>query len=500
MRTRIPRLAILFILVPLTAQAETGDPSYASITDTTVHWPSWDQFVRVLTLRDHNTRVVVVGTTLLGLTSGMIGTFMLLRKRALMGDALSHATLPGIGIAFIVMTAWGGSGKALPGLLLGAAISGAVGVGCMLLIRSLTRIKEDAALAIVLSVFFGLGVSIFGIIQKMNTGHAAGLQSFIYGKTASMLAADAMLIGAVAIFVAAACALLFKEFAAVCFDQEYIGTQGWPVMWIDVAMLGLVVLVTVIGLQAVGLILMIAMLVIPPAAARFWTHHLLTTVLVAALIGAVSGMVGAGLSALIPRLPAGAIIVLTAASLFGISFIFGSARGVLIRGMDHFRVNRNVARQHLLRALFEWCEPVPETGGERNFAGGSSGVMPFERLLAARSWSPVRLRRVLARTRKGGLVRPVGDRSYALTDEGMSAARRVVRNHRLWELYLITHADIAPSHVDRDADQLEHVLGDAMVEKLEGLLAAKQLPPALPPSPHRLAFKSGGGSPKSEQR
>ena len=149
MRTRIPHLALLFILVPLTAQAETGDTSYASITDTTVHWPSWDQFVRVLTLRDHNTRVVVVGTTLLGLTSGMIGTFMLLRKRALMGDALSHATLPGIGIAFIVMTACGGSGKALPGLLLGAAISGAV-----------------------------------------------------------------------AIFVAAACALLFKEFAAVCFDQE----------------------------------------------------------------------------------------------------------------------------------------------------------------------------------------------------------------------------------------------------------------------------------------
>ena len=146
MRTRIPHLALLFILVPLTAQAETGDPSYqpvekresavldvaslllgdaehritpptrgdatvfqraayGSITDTTVHWPSWDQFVRVLTLRDHNARVVVLGTTLLGLTSGMIGTFMLLRKRALMGDALSHATLPGIGIAFIVMTA-----------------------------------------------------------------------------------------------------------------------------------------------------------------------------------------------------------------------------------------------------------------------------------------------------------------------------------------------------------------------------------------------------------
>ncbi len=491
-RTRLWLVAVLIGALPALAVGAAQGPTHGSITDTSVRWPGWDELARVLTLRDHNTRVVVLGTTLLGLAAGMIGTFMLLRKRALMGDALSHATLPGIGIAFIVMVAMGGTGKYLPGLLLGAALSGAVGVGCVLLIRTLTRIKEDAALAIVLSVFFGIGVSILGIIQKMDTGHAAGLQSFIYGKTASMLTSDAKLIGVVAVMVAIFCALLFKEFAAICFDQEYAGSQGWPVLWLDVVMLSLLIIVTVVGLQAVGLILMIAMLVIPPAAARFWTNHLPTMVLFSAAIGAVSGMVGVGLSALIPRLPAGAIIVLAAACLFAISFVFGSARGLLVRIADHLRVSRKVGNQDLLRALFEWREPALVASAEEFPVNRLSTAMPFERLLSARSWSARRVRRLLARAHKRGLVQSDGDRGYALTAVGFSAARRVVRNHRLWKLYLINYADVAPNHVDRDADQLEHVLGDTIVRKLGALLAAEH--PHLVDTPGRHPPGLAGGA------
>ena len=144
-----------------------------SITDTAIRWPGWDQLLRVATLQDPNTRVVVTGTMLLGLAAGIVGTYMLLRRRALVGDALSHATLPGIRIAFMVMVAGGGAGKFLPGLLLGAAATGLLGVGAIIVITRLTRIKEDAALGIVLSVSFGLGISILGIIQKMDTGSAA---------------------------------------------------------------------------------------------------------------------------------------------------------------------------------------------------------------------------------------------------------------------------------------------------------------------------------------
>ena len=439
-----------------------------------IEWPEWDQVTRVLMLRDHNTRVVVLGTMLLGLAAGLIGTFMLLRKRALMADALSHATLPGIGVAFIVMAAAGGDGKYLPGLLAGALISGVLGVGCILLIRGLTRLKEDAALGVVLSVFFGLGIALLGMIQKMGTGHAAGLESFIYGKTASMLTSDATMIAMVAGVVAIGCALLLKEFALLCFDQGYARSQGWPVVLLDVVMMSLVVAVTVIGLQAVGLILIIALLVIPPAAARFWTDHLFRMLLVAAAIGAVSALVGALLSALAKGLPAGPTIVVVAGMAFLFSMIMGPTRGLLVRWRERRRLGLKVARQHLLRAMFESTEPAPaETAG-----------IPFERLLEQRSWSVRQLHGELAAAGRAGLARAVAAGQWQLTEAGLAEARRLVRNHRLWELYLITHADIAPSHVDRDADQLEHVLGPDMVHQLEELLATEQPARAVPPSPH----------------
>ena len=474
---------VCWCAVSAPAMAQQGD---RSITDNSVEFPGWNAIWNVLTLRDYNTRVVVFGTAALGVAAGMIGTFMLLRKRALLGDALSHATLPGLGLAFIIMAQAGGSGKSLPGLLVGATISGLIGVGCILLIRSYTRIKEDAALGIVLSVFFGLGVAILGVIQNMGTGSAAGLESFIYGKTASMLRADALVIAATAVLVALSCAILFKEFSLLCFDQGYARTQGWPVMGLDLVMMTFVTAVTVIGLQAVGLILVIALLIIPPAAARFWTERLSVMFFLSAAIGGISGMFGAAVSALVPRMPAGAIIVVTASGVFLISLLFGTARGVLARVAERVGLNRRVARQHLLRGIYE----LVEDGGEEALEQKS---VPLEMLLRERSWTLAQLRRLLGRYERDGLVIR-RDGRIGLTSAGLSEARRLVRNHRLWEIYLITHADIAPSHVDRDADTLEHVLGREMVAKLEGLLAHQDVPQAVPVSPHTLGAVRGGAA------
>ncbi len=466
-------------------------PAFAggSLTDTSIHRPAWPELWRLVTLHDYNTRVVVLGVTILGIAAGLVGTFMLLRKRALMGDALSHATLPGIGLAFIVMSAMGFSGRSLPGLLLGATLSGSLGIGGVLFIRRFSRLKEDAALGIVLSVSFGLGVAVLGIIQKMDTGNAAGLESFIYGKTASMLRSDATLIAGAAGVIVLACLVLFKEFAVLCFDQDFAGTQGWPLLALDAVMMALVVIVTVIGLQAVGLILMVALLVIPPAAARFWTNHLGTLLLISAAIGAVSGYFGAGLSAVLPRLPAGAIIVVVASFLFGISLLFGTARGVVLRWTRHLQLQNRITRQHLLRALFEDVEPQLDFVAPSSEAAVSAS---FETLRGKRSWSARALRRGLRSAVRDGFVQFDRRDGCRLTPAGFREARKVVRNHRLWELFLITHADIAPSHVDRDADQLEHVLAPDMVERLESLLAAQDLHEGVPASPHALPASRPG--------
>lgn len=450
----------------------------------------WSALWNVLTLRDYNTRVVALGAGCLGLASGAVGAFVLLRKRSLLGDALSHATLPGIALAFLLMSAAGGAGKSLPGLLLGATVSGIVGVLCILLIVHHTRIKQDAAIGIVLSVFFGLGVVLLSIIQKLGAGHAAGLSSFIYGRAASMLAGDALLIAVGGAIAALACLLLFKEFTLLCFDPAFGGAQGWPVALLDVALMALVVGVTVIGLQAVGLIMMVALLVIPPAAARFWTERLAVMVVVAALCGAVSGWIGALLSAVVPRLPSGAVIVLVASAIFAFSMLFGPARGVLARALAQARLSARVTRQHLLRALYEHCVPngaAPLAAGfDPHSAPPSAGTAAFGDLLAERSWSARRLAAELRRARHEGLVRRASGERYALTSAGLQAAWRVTRNHRLWELFLIRYADIAPSHVDRDADEVEHVLSREMLSEIEALLAQDAPDLLAPPSPHRL--------------
>jgi len=429
------------------------------------------ELLQILTLQSHNTRVVVLGVTALGLAAGIIGSFMLLRKRALVGDALSHATYPGIGAAFMIMAAFGHDAKNLAGLLLGATIAGLLGVGSILAIRKFTRLKEDAALGIVLSTFFGLGVYFDGIIQNMSGPSAAGLSSFITGKTASMISSEAMTIALVGSGVAIVCVLLFKEFKMLCFDQDFASTQGWPVVLLDLLLMGLVTAVTIVGLQAVGLVLVIALLIIPAAAARFWTERLDAMMILAALIGAVSGYIGAALSAVFHNLPAGAVIVLTASALFLVSMFFGRARGVLRRMVDHYQLSRRVGSQHLLRAMFELTED------------SNRPTATVEQLLEKRAWSRLMLARFLTVALRDGLVVESAKHQWRLTNEGLAEARRITRNHRLWEIYLMTHADVAANHVDRDADAIEHVLGRPMVEELEAALAT-QTEPNVPRSPH----------------
>ena len=431
-----------------------------------------DRWLRVLSLRDHNTRVVLLGATLLGLAAGVVGSFTLLRKRALVGDALSHATFPGIGGAFLLGTALGHSEKSLPLLLAGAAASGVLGVGVLLVLRRYTRLKEDAALGVVLSVFFGGGLAVLGLVQQSGAGSAAGLGSFIYGKTASMVPDDVRLIGWCGLAAVVVCGLLFKEFELLCFDQQYAATQGWPVPVLDAALMALVVLVTVTGLQAVGLILVIALLITPAAAARFWTDRLLPMTVLAGLLGAGSALTGAAASAVFSKLPSGAVIVLAAAAVFAASMALGTARGVVPRAVRAWRSRRTIGRQHLLRALYELAEA--------DDAAPLGRGVSFDTLSAERSWSPARLRRLAASARRAGLIEQNGGR-WTLTDAGLADAARLVRNHRLWELYLIHHADVAPGQVDRDADRVEHVLGPEMVAELEALLAAEG---GMPPNPH----------------
>jgi manganese/zinc/iron transport system permease protein len=431
-----------------------GAASLARVVDA---WPTWGEAVSVLTFRaGYNTSVVVLATTLLGVAAGIVGVFALLRKRSLMADALSHATLPGIGLAFVVVTAMGGPGRSLPVLLAGATVTGVLGVWCIQWLLRHTRLGEDASIGLILSVFFGAGAVILSVIQTLSTGNAAGLTHFIYGQAAAMSATDAWLMGGIAGLAVLAAALLSKEFALVSFNDAFAEVDGWPVSRIDLLMMALVVMVTVAGLQAVGLILVVAMLIVPAVAARFWTDRLWVFIVLAAGIGGLSGYLGATVSALLPRKPAGAVIVLTAGAIFAASMVVAPRRGVAAAAWRRVRVRLGIATDHLVEMAYL-------SGRSRVDA---ESLKTLKRRRAWRAWLTAMVR---LQVRRRGLGRLSRD-EFIASDAGVARGRQVARNHRLWEQYLISYADIAPSHLDWTVDQVEHVLSEGLVAELEAAL------------------------------
>jgi len=422
----------------------------------------------------YNTLIVLAGTSLLGIVAGVLGSYMVLRRRALLGDALSHAAYPGLGLAFLIT-----GQRHFGGLLTGAFATALIGSWTVGAIRRHTRVKEDAAIGIVLSVFFGLGVVVSRIVQNTTTtGSKAGLDSFIFGKSSGMVAADVRAILLVGVVVLAATLLLAKEFRLLAFDPDFGRVQGWPILLLDIIMMSLVCVTTIVGLPAVGVVLMAALLIIPGAAARFWTDRLGRMLWLAGLFGGVAGACGTLASAWAPsNVGAGPVIILTAAGCFLFSMLAAPRRGAVARVLRHVALARRVAMQNLLRTLYElsepaWPDPAPLRPGD---------------LTAARSWSAAQARRLLRRAAARGWVEPSGD-GWRLTGAGWQRAAEVTRAHRLWEIFLIEEAQVAPTLVDRDAEQVEHVLEPATVRHLEQRLAELGLvPQGLGAAPRRHA-------------
>ncbi|MEO0482378.1 MAG: iron chelate uptake ABC transporter family permease subunit [Planctomycetota bacterium] len=436
-------------------------PAEASLNHVHDRAPAFAEVFETLTFRaGFNTNIVIGGATLLGLAAGVIGVFVLMRKRSLVTDALSHATLPGIGLAFLVAVWFGFDGRTLPVLLLGATVTGVIGVLCIQVLLRLPRLHEDAAIGIVLSVFFGAGVVVLSYVQKNAPEGSAGLNTFIYGQAAAMRPPDVLLMAMIAVVAIITTLLFYKEFAVVCFDSPFARVTGWPVSLIDLVMMALVVAVTVAGLQAVGLILVVAMLIIPPVAARFWTDRLWLIVILAGVIGALSGYFGSVLSALLPRKPAGAVIVLTCGGLFLISMLCAPARGVLAVAYRRLRLHLRIAADHVLEAAHK-----------RDVR--SIQRAEWSELARRQGWSVVFAHSVAWWLRKAGYVQRAEQRSIDFTETGLARGARVSRNHDLWEQYLTTYADIAPSHVDWSVDQVEHVLSEPLIAELEHALAQR---------------------------
>lgn len=397
----------------------------------------------------YNASVVVLGCAAFGLAAGSLGCFVLLRGRALVADAAAHATLPGIALAFILAALLGGDVRSLPLLLAGGAASAGLGV---LAIGALTRggrLRDDAAMALVLSIGFGLGVVLLSVVQSLPVGGQAGLKGFILGQAAGMSAFDAQLIGGLALLAVLAVTVLFRPLAALCFDREFAAAVGLPVRLLDLALMGLMLAVTVAGLRAVGLVLVVGLMVIPAATARLLTERLQAMVPLAALLGAFAAWLGASLSATLPGLPTGATIVLVACALFLLALVVAPRRGVLAFAWRQARLSLLTARDHALRSAMATQElATQESGAPGRMArwaaiGRSAGWSAWQRALL-----PWWLRRA------GLATVETTDDTIALTPAGLALAAELTRRHRHWEQALPSAGGLPPGIARREAEEM----------------------------------------------
>ena len=419
-----------------------------------------------------NVRLILAGCMLLGLSAGVLGCFAVLRKRALLGDALAHAALPGVCVAFLLT----GTKDPLV-ILIGAVVSCWTGAICIELITRYTRVKEDSALGIVLSVFFGLGILLLTYIQRTGNAAQAGLDKFLFGQASAMLDRDVWMLVIMSTIMLATVVIAYKEFKIISFDPDFAVALGMPARFIETALATLIVLAVAIGLQAVGVVLMAAMLVTPAAAARFWTNRLGVMLVLSGLFGAISGAAGTYISYLGPRMPTGPWMVVSVTMLFVFSLLFAPERGMLARLLRLRRFRRRTAEENVMRTLYV----LGEREGQIDTPRALADIMKF------RAMKPRGLDRTLERLAKRNYVRETSEGYFALTQDGIDRAARVTRLHRLWELYLTNKLEIAPDHVHDDAEEIEHIITPELEARLVAALGdpeddphARKIPAAVP--------------------
>lgn len=418
-------------------------------------------FVEFFSFADPNIRYVVFGSVLLTASSAVVGTFTFLNKRSLIGDAIAHAVLPGICLGFIVA----GTKNPLV-LIIGAFITGWLSLVVVEYVTRKTRIKEDTAIGLVLSVFFGIGILMLTVIQKSGNASQSGLDHFLFGKAAALVGSDLHAFLVVAVILLIAVYILFKEFSLLAFDKAFAKSIGYPVRKLELILTSLIVLAVVIGIQAVGVVLMAAILITPAAAARYWTDKITVMVLLASVFGAFSGLSGAYISFVAPAMPTGPWIVIVISTIAFISFFLAPKRGVIYRLIRQRVIQQTINNENVLKVMYQLGEE------NKNF------FIPrhLDEIIRRRTYEKPTLLAILRRLVRQGYIEQTGS-LWSLSEEGKNKAQRVVKIHRLWELYLTTYMKIAPDHVHEDAETIEHLLTPELEAELEKQLGYARLDP-----------------------
>jgi len=470
----VPRIRSIIIFGVLVLSVAVNEAAAARIGEI-VETNPWDQMRRFITLSDRGLRLSLIGALLFGAVCGLLGSFIVVRKMALFGDAISHAVLPGVALGFL----WSMS-KDPVAILIGATLSGLAGSLLVGAIRRTTRIKQDAALGIVLASFFAIGLCLIRIIQN-NEGASkiTGLKSYLFGDVAVLDRYDVITMGVVVILTVILFGLLYRPFLAISFDRQFAVSIGFPVRILEALFQMFLAFAIVISLQAVGVVLVSAMLITPAATAYLLVDRMHRMLWIAMGVGMLSAVIGVFLSFLGSNLPTGPFMVLSASSIFTMAYLFSPKYGRFTKWLRYRARVKKVREENSLKSIYKVLE-------SRGLESSGNRVL-MKDLSSHRKMSIAGLVKEIKNMQRSGLVKLKGDK-VSLTDDGFDKARSIVRNHRLWELYLTNEANYATDHVHDDAEKVEHFLSEEEVSELESYLDYPQEDPHGKPIPGRASI------------
>jgi len=382
---------------------------------------------------------VILGVAIISFISGVVGVFSFLRKKTLVADAISHAVLPGVCVGFL----FAGSKDPIV-LMIGALIVGWLSVWMIDAIVRTTKLAEDSAIAIVSTFFFAIGSVLISYISKSDNGQQTGLKNFLFGNAATMTDFDILVFSVVGFIILTIVVVGFKSFKLFCFDPFFTKMIGLPVKSIEILLSTLTVLTVAIGIQSVGVVLMSALIIAPSAAARYWTNSLSKMILLAGVFGLFSGVIGVVLSTFGESLPTGPLIVSVLFLFTFLTMIFAPKKGwYSIKQIN--KVNRfKILDENTLKVLYQYKE------------NGKIQIKNID-LLEKRPIPTHDLEKTLLRLIKKGWVDVKNDK-YSLSESGIIEAKRVVRSHRLWELYLTKRMKFKDDHIHGTAETIEHLI------------------------------------------
>lgn len=418
----------------------------------------WDSISTFFSAENYTLFVVSIGSGILCLAAGVVGTFTYLRKRALIGDVISHSVLPGVAVAFML------SGVKNPVyFLLGAVASGLISIWIVDYVQAKSKLKPDTILALTLSVFFGIGIVLMTRIQHSGNAAQSGLDSFLFGKAASMGMLDVQLFSVIAVLNVICIAVFLRAFSVISFDENFAKGIGFRVGWIKSFLALLTVITVAIGVQAVGGVLMAALLITPAAGARFLTNSIVKMLVYAGLFGLVSGVIGVAISYSGTGMPTGPWIVVVLSFFALVAILFGKRKGLFsrmkTRQANHIKINN----ENILKDIYKLSDE------------GSNSLLISE-LIQKEKYPPAKVKTVLNRLEGTDLLDQVRG-LIILNDKGKLAAREVIRKHRLWEIYLTKYFQLDADHIHDDAEGIEHVITPEIEKELIKLLDRPALDP-----------------------